>query len=168
MSIVGFTELGTHDQIYNSAVVFHGGRVVGIYRKMHPAIRRSVYTAGTEAPVFRFGEIIFGIVICNDSNFPMLAQRMAADGARILFVPTNCSLPEARAYPEIVGEARAVDARLATENKCWVVRADVAGECGGLRAWGCSGITNPAGIAIKQTVPGYHGLIVAEIVLSHS
>jgi predicted amidohydrolase len=39
-SIVGFTELADDGQLYNTAAVFHRGRVVGLYRKLHPAIRR--------------------------------------------------------------------------------------------------------------------------------
>ena len=45
------------------------GSCVGIYRKRHPAIRRSIYAAGTELPVFRRDDLTFGIVICNDSNY---------------------------------------------------------------------------------------------------
>jgi len=50
-SIIGFTELGHDSQLYNAAAVFQRGRVVGLYRKIHPAIRRSVYAAGSETPV---------------------------------------------------------------------------------------------------------------------
>ena len=46
-SIVGFTELADDDQLYSAAAVFHQGRVAGLYRKLHPAIRRSVYSAGS-------------------------------------------------------------------------------------------------------------------------
>src|SRR5262249_8941889 len=51
-AIVGFTEAGAEGYLYNAAAVYHRGAVVGIYRKQHPAIRRSVYRAGDEAPVF--------------------------------------------------------------------------------------------------------------------
>jgi len=62
-SIVGFTELADNDQLYNAAAVFHRGRVAGLYRKLHPAIRRSVYSPGSATPVFRAGELTFGIAI---------------------------------------------------------------------------------------------------------
>src|SRR5690348_13921098 len=83
-TIVGFTELGDEGQLYNSAAVLVRGSVVGLYRKLHPAINRSVYEAGSETPVFRLGELTFGIVICNDSNFSEPAKRMAAQGATAL------------------------------------------------------------------------------------
>src|ERR1044072_1694629 len=44
-AIVGFTEIDC-GSLYNSAAVFHKGAVTGIYRKLRPAINRSVYTAG--------------------------------------------------------------------------------------------------------------------------
>ena len=76
-SIVGFTELATDNQLYNAAAVFHRGRVCGLYRKLHPAIRQSVYSPGTATPVFRVGELTFGIAICYDSTFPEPARAMA-------------------------------------------------------------------------------------------
>src|SRR5262249_14428879 len=43
-AIVGFTEVAGAGTLYNAAAVFHCGKVLGIYRKRHPAIRRSVYS----------------------------------------------------------------------------------------------------------------------------
>ena len=97
-TIVGFTELADGDRLYNSAAVFQRGSVVGLYRKLHPAINRSVYEAGCKVPVFQVGGLTFGILICNDSNYCELARLMAAHGATALFVPTNNGLPPARAY----------------------------------------------------------------------
>ena len=44
-TILGFTEISA-GQLYNSAAVFHQGAVAGLYRKLHPAIRKSIYRAG--------------------------------------------------------------------------------------------------------------------------
>src|SRR3954467_1350459 len=41
-TIVGFTEAAGAGRWFNSATVFHHGTVAGVYRKRHPAIRRSV------------------------------------------------------------------------------------------------------------------------------
>jgi Carbon-nitrogen hydrolase len=90
---------------YNSPAVFHRGDVEGIYCKLHPAIRGSVYSAGHEIPVFRMGELTFGIVICNDSNYREPASIMAAKGAAALFVPTNNGLPPEKACAEIAVHA---------------------------------------------------------------
>ena len=79
-AIVGFTETAGVGTLYNAAAVFHGGAVAGIYRKRHPGIRRSVYSAGDQSPVFTVGRLPFGVMICNDSNFPALAAHMVACG----------------------------------------------------------------------------------------
>ena len=161
-SIVGFTELAD-GHLYNAAAVFHRGRVTGLYRKLHPAIRRSVYSSGTLSPVFRVGEITFGIVICNDSNYFEPARAMAKQGARALFVPTNNGLPNKRAYTELVQQARATDIARAVENRFWVIRADVAGENGELMSYGSSGIVDPDGKVVQQAGLLSTDFLVAEI-----
>lgn len=50
-AIVGFTEVSGDGALYNSAAVLHQGAVAGVYRKRHPAIRKSVYQAGDESSV---------------------------------------------------------------------------------------------------------------------
>lgn len=77
-TILGFTEISGTGQLFNSAAVLHKGAVVGVYRKRYPAIRKSIYQPGDRSPVFRVGSLTFGIVICNDSNYPEPARIMAA------------------------------------------------------------------------------------------
>lgn len=162
-SIIGFTELA-EDQLYNAAAVFHRGRVAGLYRKLHPAIRRSVYSPGSATPVFRVGELTFGVVICYDSTFSEPARAMAAQGATALFVPTNNGLPNNRAYPELVQEARASDLARAVENRVWVIRADVAGANPELMSYGSSGIVDPNGKVIREATLQSADLLVADVV----
>jgi predicted amidohydrolase len=105
-TILGFTETDRHGRLYNSAAVFHRGSVVGVYRKLHPAINRSIYEAGNSVPVFTVGDLTFGIIICRDSTYVEPAKIMASQGATVLFVPSNNGLPPGKAGPEIVAEAR--------------------------------------------------------------
>lgn len=104
--IVGFTEIAGGNRLYNSAAIFQNGAVVGLYRKLHPAINKSVYEPGDRIPVFTIGGLTFGIVICNDSNFVEPARIMAAKGATALFVPTNNALPANAAGTRLASEAR--------------------------------------------------------------
>ncbi len=122
-SIVGFTEAADAGKLYNAAAVFHDGKVVGIYRKRHPAIRKSVYSAGGKSPIFTIGLLSFGIMICNDSNYPELATGMVARGAMAIFLPSNNSLSPESA--NVVALSRAVDIALAKDNGVMIVRADV-------------------------------------------
>jgi predicted amidohydrolase len=162
-SIIGFTELADDNQLYNAAAVFHRGGVIGVYRKRHPAIRRSVYSPGSEAPVFRVSELTFGIVICYDSTFSEPARAMASQGATALFIPTNNGLPDTGACADLVHQAKASDLARAVENRVWVIRADVAGATGELISHGSSEIIDPNGRVIKEAQRHRTDLLVVNI-----
>lgn len=160
-AIVGFTETAGTGKLYNAAAVFHDGRVVGIYRKRHPAIRRSVYSAGDRSPVFTIGPLSFGIMICNDSNYPELATDMVARGARAIFLPSNNSLPPERA--SVVAFSRAVDIARARDNEVMIVRADVAGRTAGRVSFGSSAIVDARGTAVRAGRGLSEDILVAEV-----
>lgn len=162
-TILGFTEIDRSGRLYNSAAVFHKGTVLGIYRKLYPAINKSVYEAGDSVPVFTLGELTFGILICNDSNYYEPARIMASKGATALFVPTNNGLPPAKAGPELVAETSNVDIARAVENSVSVIRADVAGRTERLVSYGSSEIISPDGVVLQRARRLSQDLIVAEI-----
>lgn len=105
----------------------------------------------------------FGIVFCNDSNYPELARRVAAQGATALFIPTNNGLPNGRASMEPNTAARSTDIALATENRLWVIRADVASRNRELICLGCSEIVDPQGNVVREARLGQTALLVADI-----
>lgn len=121
-TILGFTEVGRGGRLYNSAAVFHQGSVVGTYRKLYPAINRSIYEAGDRMPVFTVGDLTFGIIICNDSNYYEPARIMAAQGAAALFVPTNNGLPPKKAGPVLLTRTDSFAKRpgMGSVADCWV------------------------------------------------
>ena len=162
-TIIGFTELAENGRLYNSAAVFQRRTVVGLYRKLYPALHHSIYEAGCEVPVFQVGELTFGIAICNDSNYFEPARLMAARGAAALFVPTNNGLPLGKAGAELGAQARNADIARAFENSMWVIRADVAGGTGELVSHGSSGIVDRDGMIVRQARELGEDLIFAEI-----
>jgi predicted amidohydrolase len=162
-TIIGFTESGPGTQLFNSAAVFSQGEVVGVYRKKHPAINRSVYEAGTAAPIFNVGGLVFGIVICRDSTYPELARAIVTRGATALFVPTNNALAPTRGGAEVVEHARRTDITRATENDVSVIRADVAGRVDGLESHGSSGIVKHDGTVLRVARQFESELLMAEI-----
>jgi len=159
-TIVGFTE-AADGVFYNSAVVFHRGTVAGIYRKRHPAIRRSIYAAGDRTGVFTVDDLVFGILICNDSNYPELAHDIVARGATVLFVPTNNALPPDRA--DVVADARRVDEALARTNRVAVVRADVSGRADGLVSCGSTGVVGADGSQRHSVHPFTSAIVVTDL-----
>jgi predicted amidohydrolase len=162
-TIIGFTELAADENLYNSAALLHREHLAGVYRKHHPARRKSVYLPGFEPTVFEIGALRFGIIICNDSNYPEPARQMAMRGATVLFVPSNNTLPAALASREIVQETRAADVARAIENHAWVLRADVAGNLDGLVAYGTSGVVNPAGKVVLRAKSECPELLVIDL-----
>ena len=160
-TILGFTEISETGQLYNSAAVYHKGAVVGVYRKLYPAIRKSIYQAGDRTPVFSVGELTFGIVICNDSNHPEPTRIMASRGATALFVPTNNGLPLEKA--DVVANARNADIARAVENRISVIRADVAGRAADLVSYGSSGIVDRDGKLLQSAQQLAEDLLIAEL-----
>lgn len=159
-TIVGFTET-CDGRLYNSAAVYAGGEVRGVYRKRHPARRASVYSAGTESPVFVLGDCRFGMMICNDTNFPDLAADMVARGARLLLVPSNNGLKSEAA--DVVELTRAVDVETARRCGVPVVRADVAGRMEARVAFGTSAIVAAGGNVIQSGTLLTEDLLVADL-----
>ncbi len=102
-TIVGFTERAPLGRLYNSAAILHRGSVVGVYRKLHPAIHTSVYAAGDTMPVFTIGDLTLGIVICLDSTYQEPSRIMAAQGAASGIVGRN---------GRVLGSARQLEADL--------------------------------------------------------
>jgi predicted amidohydrolase len=160
-TIVGFTEGVGGGRFFNSAAIFHRGSVLGVYRKLHPAINRSIYEAGDEMPVFHVGGLTFGILICNDSNFHEPWRTMASRGATALFVPTNNGLPEAKA--DVVDRTRNADMAQAIANGVSVIRADVAGRADGRVAYGSSGIVDRHGFVLQSAEQLREDLLVADL-----
>jgi 5-aminopentanamidase len=160
-TILGFTEITGTGQLYNSAAVFHKGSVQGLYRKLYPGIRKSIYRAGDRIPIFRVGDLILGILICNDSNYYEPARIMASQGATALFVPTNNGLPPDKA--DVGVHTRNVDIARAIENSVSVIRADVAGRTENLVSYGSSGIVDPDGIVLRSGQRLSEDLLVADL-----
>jgi predicted amidohydrolase len=162
--IIGFTEIDQEsERLYNSAAVWQDGSIVGVYRKVYPAINRSVYDHGEELPVFTVAGLTFGIAICNDSNYLEPARVMAHKGAAAIFIPTNNGLRASKGGPELVRLARAIDIARAVENSVSVVRADVVGYMGELECHGSSGIVDPDGNVLQEAALMEEALVVAEI-----
>lgn len=162
-TILGFTESDRGGRLYNSAAVFYKGKVAGIYRKLYPAINRSIYLAGDQMPVFTVNDLTFGIISCLDSNYYEPARIMASCGAAALFVPTNNGLPAKKGGPELVTLARNTDIARALENRVSIIRADVAGHTDSLTSYGASGIVDPDGRVIQSPRQLEPDLLIADI-----
>ena len=144
----------------NVALVLRAGEIAGVYAKARP--NENGVEAGEDMPIFEADGQRFAINICNDANYPELAQRARKGGAAVLCFPLNNVLPPAtaeqwreRSIGNLVARAR--------ETRCWAVSSDVAGACGTGMSLGCTMIVSPEG-EIKARIPeGTTGKIVLDL-----
>lgn len=161
--IVGFTEVTNAGRLYNTAAVYHKGEVMGIYRKVYPARNWSFYTAGDQLPTFKIGSCHFGIILCWDANYIEPASVIAAQGADVLFIPTNHCVKSHRADPGLVDLARSKHIAKAAEHGMTVVNADVSGHCGKYVSYGSSSIIDPNGKVVASAKLLAEDLLIADI-----
>src|SRR5262249_34424440 len=139
------------------------GSVRGVYRKRHPAIRRSCYAAGTQTPVFDVDGLRLGILICRDSTDRALAAAFVSRGAQLLVVPTNNAMPAGRGGESLIAETRAIDLEYATSLGVPVARADVVGSMRGLWSAGSSVIIASGGARVWTPADGASGLVIGDV-----
>ncbi len=82
--IVGFNEL-RGDDLYNTAVVFHKGHLLGHYSKCSAYMK--FHKQGRAFPVFEHKGLKFGVVICSDGGYIEPTRLLALQGARVVFAP---------------------------------------------------------------------------------
>lgn len=89
-AIVGFVDASARG-IYNAAAVIYKGKIRGVYRKRFlPNYgvfdEKRYFIPGDRPRVFRFGNVVFGVAICEDTWFkgPPISE-MARMGAGLIF-----------------------------------------------------------------------------------
>ncbi|MDF2718692.1 MAG: aguB [Paenibacillus sp.] len=90
MHAVASVYLKEQGSVYNSCVFLdRGGRVAGVYHKVHPTFPEMAYgvRAGTEFRVFPLDIGTVGAIICHDNSFVESARCTALMGAEIMFWP---------------------------------------------------------------------------------
>jgi predicted amidohydrolase len=86
--VAGLVEPADHGRPYISQLVLGADGLLGTYRKTHLSPPESArYRPGAALPVFRAGEVAFGVQLCYEAHFPEISTVMALKGADILFLP---------------------------------------------------------------------------------
>jgi predicted amidohydrolase len=160
--VLGMIERRGHDW-FNTATVISGGTVLGAYRKTHLVDGERTFTAGDGHPVFDIRGVRCGINICYDTRFPQAAAAVAAQGARVLLVPSQNMMRRASAdhWKPLHTTIRAERAR---ETGMWVISADVTGRRGSERiGYGPTSVISPSGAVVAQVETLTVGMVTAEI-----
>jgi predicted amidohydrolase len=148
---------------FNTAVVVRHGMLEGLYRKTHLGPGERLFQAGHAYPTFNVNGVTCGINICYDTNFPEAAQAVAAQGARVLLVPSQ-NMMRRQAAEEWQGRHHAVRAERVRETGMWLVSADVTGARDVSRI-GCgpTSVMNPNADVVAQVPIMTVGMVVADI-----
>jgi predicted amidohydrolase len=162
-TILGFTETDGSGDLFNSAAVLQVGKVTQVYRKLHPAIHRSVYQPGQQLTTFTVATFTFGVLICRDSTYDDPTVRLASQGVKALFLPTNNGMPPERGGAELVSEARQLDVRRARDLRVALIRADVVGKAGGLVSHGATSIVDHRGVILGTSIFKGPELVLADL-----
>jgi len=103
--IYGCTRIAA-DGVFNAALIYdRGGRLVGMYDKLHLQNHDLKYTPGKYLDVYKSDFGLFGVMICADRRWPETTRTLTLKGARVIFNPTygmhgdlNLCMMRTRAY----------------------------------------------------------------------
>ena len=149
---------------FNAAALFSPkGEVVGPYRKIHrfgPMAEDRWLEAGCEPGLFDPPWGKTGVAICYDLRFPVLFQRYALAGARLILLPSEWPHPRLHHWRTLV-QARAI------ENQCFVAAVNRVGSDRDNTFCGHSMLVGPWGQVIIEADESPE-LLMATIDLSES
>jgi N-carbamoylputrescine amidase len=164
-----------------AAVIDEGGKVKGIYRKMHipddPAYYEKYYFTPGDLGFRAFGTPVgpIGTLICWDQWYPEGARLTALQGANILFYPTAIGwhpAEKAQYGAQQLDAWRTIQRSHAIANGCWVAAVNrvgfekLDGQGAGLEFWGHSFLADPFGVVVAEGPADQETLLVAEVDLA--
>lgn len=147
-------------RLFNTAVVIQQGRLVGRYRKAHP--NEGIFEPGTEYPIFDAEGLRFGISICNDANYPEVAEQLMESEPTVIFYPLNNRLARLTAENWRDKHVENLIAR-ANQTGCWIVSSDIVYQDDTDMGYGFTAIVSPTGEVITQASELTEEMITAGI-----
>jgi predicted amidohydrolase len=118
--IAGLNEL-RDNQLYNTALVVQGGRLLGSYSKAFPVC--DYFAPGRSFPVFECRGVPFAVIICADGAYIEPSRILALKGARLIFAPHYNNLPAGSLINHLF-KVRADHIARASENGIWFLRGN--------------------------------------------
>lgn len=153
-------------RLYNSELVIHKGKLLGIYDKVFLTggdSGRLGFTPGTTVPVFSAHGIRFAVQVCHDSSLPYVAMVARMQGAQLLFSPHFNEIG-ASAADDHRKWVRSCHVGLAAQFKMVVARPNVVkADRPGMIGAGDSFILSPQGLPLAEAGLHKTGLITATI-----
>jgi N-carbamoylputrescine amidase len=161
----GMAEAGPEGRIFATHLAYIPGKKTGMYRKLHLSPpEQTIFSPGSDLPLFETCGFTFGIQLCYDAHFPFLSTRMAETGADALFIPH--ASPRGSSEEKMMSWLRHIPAR-AYDNGVYVLVCNQTGDNGnGLQFPGLSFFTDPSGLVVSQDTSGEEGLLICDLTRS--
>jgi N-carbamoylputrescine amidase len=147
---------------YNSCHVIDGGKVAGVYRKVHipdiPLWEEQYYFSpgGTDFPVFETTHGRIGVQISWDNLYPEGTRILALKGADIVFAPTACAFKSQHIWQTVLsGNAIA--------NSVYLMRVNRVGPEDAQDFYGMSFVSNAEGELIGGPTGTGDSVLLAEV-----
>jgi predicted amidohydrolase len=158
--IIGFNERD-EDHLFDSVAVVEKGNLLGIQRKHY--LYHNYFTPGSSFSIFCSKGVLFGVIICLDTNYFEPARLLALQGATILFSPMCNRVSLSHPYAKRPSYYSHFVAR-SFENRCWLVTADwTCPNDGSTVCPGHSVIYDPDGQEIARSAEGEEALLIVDI-----
>jgi N-carbamoylputrescine amidase len=160
--LAGLAEKTAETQFFISHFAAGPEGLIGVYRKIHLGPpEEGIFQAGTECPIFSFGQARFGIELCFDGHFPELSTLLALKGAEVIFIPH--ASPRESSSEKKERWLRYLPAR-AYDNSVFLVACNLLGETeSGLTFSGGTLILDPKGETLAESQDGGEEFILAEL-----
>lgn len=163
IAVVGFVGQ-SGKEIYNSAAVIYKGAVKGVYHKMllpnyGVFDEKRYFSAGGAPQVFRAGDIVFGVNICEDiwhKEGPLLQE--ASMGAKLII-----NINSSPYHAGKVLEREEIAKRGSKASNVYIVYANLVGGQDEIVFDGQSMVVNPSGKVICRAEAFNEDLLVADI-----
>jgi predicted amidohydrolase len=170
---IGYAELtdveGVTRRFNTSVLVAPDGTIVGHYRKVHlpghadhkpdapfQHLEKRYFEVGDLGfPVYRYGNTVVGMLICNDRRWPEAFRVLGLQGAEVVTLGFNTPTDNLH-YPEPpaqrVHQHLIMAQSMAYQNAVWLVETAKAGAEDGFRMFGNSVIVAPTGEIAARTI----------------
>lgn len=156
---LGFLEAAEAGQMFNSSVLWSGGKPVGLYRKIHlPQLGVDRFVDRGDRPyrTWPAGAANVGMAICYDSSFPEPMRVLGLAGADVIALSTNWPVAALRTAL-LVPPARSM------ENHLYFVAANRVGQERSFQFCGRSSICGPDGIELARADDDSEQILYADI-----
>ena len=147
ISVIGSMLEKRGSEISNSAAFMSpGGRVMGVYRKIHlfRLMDEDRWLQAGESPLAM--DLPWGrtaLAICYDLRFPELFRRYAVEGAKLIIIPAEWPIARVEHWRTLL-QARAI------ENQCYIVAVNTCGQIGDTVFGGHSMVVDPWGKIVVE------------------